>query len=153
MSLTKCGIIKRIKVAHKHKYGAQNCTAILWSNNMGIDWDNVRYFKRNEFGSHGNIEPCPVLVAKLDKAREAAGVPFVITSGIRSPERNAEVKGSPDSAHLTGHAVDIYAKDSHTRFLIVTEAINAGFRRIGCGRNFVHLDTDPSKPSPRLWTY
>ena len=153
MSLTKCGIIKRIKSAINAKVCAQNCTAILWSNTMGIDWDNVRYFDRSEFGTHGDIEPCPVLVAKLDKAREAAGVPFVITSGIRSPERNAEVKGSVNSAHLTGHAVDVWAKDSHTRFLIVTAAINAGIQRIGCGRNFVHLDTDPSKPSPRLWTY
>ena len=120
---------------------------------MSINWDTVRYFERDEFGHVDGVEPCPLLVAQLDNARDLAGVPFVITSGIRSPERNAEVGGSPASAHLTGHAVDVWAKDSGTRFAIVQAALQAGFTRIGCGRNFVHLDTDTSKPSPSLWTY
>ena len=118
-----------------------------------IDWHRVRYFRRAEFGRHGDVEPDPLLVEMLDEARQYAGIPFVITSGIRSPERNAEVGGAEESAHLTGHAVDIRCPTSRHRHKILEAALLVGFRRIGIGKGFIHLDTDPEKPQDVVWLY
>lgn len=118
-----------------------------------MDWSEVRHFTRGEFGRSGDIDPCPDLVKMLDTAREIAGVPFVINSGIRTPERNAEVGGVDSSAHLTGHAVDIRCPSSRHRYLMLAALMEAGFRRIGVGDTFLHCDTDPSKPQNVLWFY
>ena len=120
---------------------------------MSITWDNVKHFSRREFGRVDGVEPCPELIDKLDRARHYAGIPFVITSGIRSPERNAEVGGAPESAHLTGHAVDIRVRSGAERMAVVCAALRAGFQRIGVANSFVHLDTDPTKPQGVMWTY
>lgn len=117
------------------------------------DWQRVKHFTRGEFGRHGDVEPDEALVRMLDAAREIAGVPFAINSGIRSPERNAEVGGVDTSAHLTGHAADIRCPSSRHRFLMLSSLIEAGFRRIGVGDAFIHVDTDPRKPQEVVWTY
>jgi hypothetical protein len=39
------------------------------------------------------------------------------------------------------------------RAQLVEAAIDAGIRRIGFGNTFLHLDMDPSKPTPRHWLY
>ena len=44
---------------------------------------------------------------KLDRARDVAGVPFIITSAYRCEQHNKNVGGKPNSAHLRGYAVDI----------------------------------------------
>lgn len=101
--------------------------------------------------------PHPTLVARLNMAREAADVPFIITSGTRCREHNAAAGGSPDSAHLVrevySYAADIAAKDSASRMQIVKGLLSAGFDRIGIGSDFVHADIDIHKPSGVMWTY
>src|SRR4029077_4543403 len=58
----------------------------------------------------------PALCQMLDDARSLSGVPFTITCGLRTPEQNAALPESvSDSAHLTGHAVDLACADSSTR--------------------------------------
>ena|SRR5690554_4314680 len=118
-----------------------------------IDWREVRHFRRAEFGHSGDVEPCPELVRILDEAREAVGRPFVINSGIRTPERNRAVGGSETSSHLTGHAVDIRCPDVRFRFLALRALIDAGAERIGIGRTFIHVDTDPGKSQEVIWLY
>ncbi len=49
----------------------------------------------------------PELVKILDDAREIAGVPFVISSGFRTPEENKKAGGVANSSHLSGKAVDL----------------------------------------------
>jgi len=89
----------------------------------------------------------------LDKARDLAKTPFIITSGYRCQEHNKEVGGKPDSAHTRGYAADIAVSNSTDRYLIVYGLIMAGFRRLGIGKDFIHVDNDPEKPSGVIWTY
>lgn len=116
-------------------------------------WDYVTHFTRVEFGFANGVEPNADLVLKLERAREIAQVPFIITSGIRSDEHNAMVGGSPGSSHLTGHAVDIYCESSRHRMIMLDALIEVGFDRIGIGRDFIHVDNDRSKPSNVCWLY
>jgi len=110
-----------------------------------IDWHDIRYFERHEFGYHDDVEPDPMLVMKLDEARLFAARPFVITSGIRSPEHNAKVGGAPNSAHLTGHAVDIRCVDNRTRWHMIDALMTVGFRRVFVYPRHIHVDTDSTK--------
>jgi len=61
----------------------------------------------------------PDLWVILDKAREIAGVPFIITSGFRTPEENKKAGGKSNSAHLRGLAVDIVSGDNFKRSKIL----------------------------------
>lgn len=89
----------------------------------------------------------------LDKAREYAGVPFVLNSAYRSPAWEKSKGRSGDGAHPHRVGVDVRALDSVTRFKIVAGALKAGFRRIGIGKSYVHLDNDPTKPQGVMWHY
>jgi len=93
------------------------------------------------------------LVVLLDKAREMAGIPFVLNSTVRNVEENSSVGGVPDSAHIYGMAVDIRVRNSVERFAIVNALLKAGFKRVGVGKTFVHCDIDQSKPQNVIWLY
>jgi uncharacterized protein YcbK (DUF882 family) len=93
-------------------------------------------------------------VTALDKLREACGFAFVVQSGYRTIAHNAQLSGAVDgSAHTRGMAADIGAGTSGMKFKIVGGAFNLGFRRIGVGDRFIHLDMDAAKPQSVLWTY
>ena len=50
----------------------------------------------------------PLLLECFERIREAlGGHPLTITSAYRTPERNAQVGGVPNSYHLQGRALDI----------------------------------------------
>lgn len=92
------------------------------------------------------------LCAKLDMAREKAGVPFFITCGVRTAEQNALLPNSvSDSSHLTGHAVDLACSDSVTRFAMLSGLLQAGFNRIGIYSAHLHADNDTTKPANICW--
>lgn len=100
------------------------------------------------------------VVAKLDMARHKAGVPFVITSTRRTPEKNAAVGGVKDSAHLKGLAADLAVPDSGALFHMIEGLIFAGFKRLVIGIKIgpdggvlyhnLHCDLDDSLPTPVL---
>jgi len=92
-------------------------------------------------------------LAKLDEARELAGIPFIINSAYRSPGHNAKIGGKPNSSHLRGLAVDIKATDSRTRFTVLNALISVGFNRIGIADTFIHVDLDCEKSDRVIWTY
>lgn len=93
------------------------------------------------------------LATQLQIARDKLGKPMVFTSGYRCQKLNKAVGGVADSAHLTGMAVDIrYNSESHAKELI-DALIFAGFKRIGLGGTFIHVDIDMSKPHPACWIY
>mgnify|MGYP001433270052 CR=1 FL=1 len=102
------------------------------------------------------------LVERLQLMRNSVG-PMAVTSGIRCQAHNAAVGGVDISAHVpadlgdsegeVGHAVDISVVSSSRRFKLYDAAREAGLRRIGTGRNFLHLDTDNRKPDEVLFDY
>lgn len=112
--------------------------------------DGFKYFSENEVVGLNRS-----FVALLDKAREYAGIPFVINSGYRTPEHNAAVGGVDGSAHTKGLAADIRALTGSDTYAIIGGAIKAGIKRIGINRSekFVHLDIDYSKPNPTIYEY
>ena len=118
--------------------------------------DQVKaFFGRYEFQCEccGREEMDSDFLLRLSIARAEAGVQFIINSGWRCVPHNREVGGVPDSAHKHGYAVDIKAIDSETRFKIIRALLLAGFNRIGIGRDFIHVDSDPDKPAGVVWLY
>ena len=120
-----------------------------------IWWDHIKHFKPEELAC-----PCcgvcavdKKLVIKLDQLREKVGFPIIITSGYRCPKHNKEVGGKPDSAHIKGLAADISVSTSPRRYKLIKAAIEIGFKRIGIGERFIHLDIDHEKKQEVLWIY
>ena len=86
------------------------------------------------------------LVDMLDKARELAGIPFVITSGYRDANHNEDVGGVKDSSHTKGLAVDIRARNSNEHYLITKALFAVGFKRISkIYKGHIHCDIDTTK--------
>lgn len=114
-----------------------------------------RYFSEGEFARLGcSLQDMQQdFMRLLDECRSLAGIPFVLTSAYRSPEHNAQVGGVGGSAHTKGRAADIKAYNGTTRWKIVSAAMRVGFRRIGIGNGFVHLDNDDTLPNPVIFTY
>jgi len=117
----------------------------------------VKYFRIEEF-----LCPCCLegrgrmdqnFLAQIEWARELAGVPFIITSGWRCSRHNERVGGKATSSHLKGLAADIRIDSSRDRFLVFRALLRAGFCRIGIGRDFIHVDTDPDKAHDLIWIY
>ena len=120
---------------------------------------DLKYFNLDEFdspddnGSGNNMELGFLL--KLDKCRELAEIPFKINSGYRTPSHNKKIGGVKNSSHMNipCNAVDISAITSSERFKIIDAAIKVGIKRIGIGKNFIHLDTDENKSQNIIWHY
>ena len=122
----------------------------------------MKHFKLSEFdspdevGSGSNMDA--TFLEMLDDARGWAGIPFKITSGFRTPSHNAYVGGvqsglkSKGSSHLFGYAADIACTSGAAREIILNSLIEAGFRRIGIAKTFIHADNDPDK-NPSVWLY
>lgn len=89
----------------------------------------------------------------LDALRVQAGIPLVINSAYRSVAHEKKMGRSGNSAHTRGLAVDIRCGSSANRYKIVRAALALGFRRIGIGKTYIHVDKDPSLPQEVIWDY
>lgn len=89
----------------------------------------------------------------LHAARSMSYIPFRISSGYRTKAHNKKVGGVANSAHLRGYAADILTRNNAERAEVLRCLISAGFNRIGIAKNFIHVDNDPLKSSPRIWLY
>lgn len=78
---------------------------------------------------------------------------MIVNSGYRCKKWNKKKGGKPNSAHRRGTAVDIKCTNSTMRYLLIKYALEAGFKRIGIGSRFIHLDVDVELPSSVAWVY
>lgn len=91
---------------------------------------------------YGNLQE---LVRQLDVLRDELGVPIIITSGYRSPSRNAEIGGKKNSYHKLAMAADMTSVFLTPRKIKATieKLIAEGKMKeggIGLYPNFVHYD-------------
>lgn len=98
------------------------------------------------------MEVDEALIEKLQRMRDLLGRPLVVTSGLRCPEHNAKIGGHRDSEHLHGRAADLAIHHSAERFQLAQFAFGLGFRGIGIGQGFIHVDTR-REGHPVAWTY
>jgi hypothetical protein len=73
------------------------------------------------------------------------GSPVQITSGLRSPQKNAQVGGVPNSAHLSGQAYDFVPKGMDTK-TAAAKLAHSGipFDQIEDGGDHVHISFAPA---------
>ncbi len=91
------------------------------------------------------------LATALEPVRDDIG-PIHILSGYRCFKHNLAIGGKTFSQHLVGLAVDVACQNSTHRFALVELALRHGFRRVGIGTDFVHLDIGHIT-GPILWLY
>ncbi len=119
-------------------------------------WEKIEpYFYRKELYSRDAMreEMQYGFMRLLLVTRLEAQMPFIMTSGWRTPQRNEDIGGNWRSAHLTGWAGDVKAVFSWQKFTIINAALTAGFNRIGIGNTFIHLDNKPGYVENVIWTY
>lgn len=116
----------------------------------------MKYFKLSEFDSPdkrgSGKEMKKEFLVMIDEAREIAGIPFKINSGMRTLAHNRSIGSKDTSSHIKGVAADIHCNNSNDRSTIVSALIQAGFRRIGIANTFIHADCDNDKPNA-IWLY
>lgn len=86
------------------------------------------------------------LAKNLQMLRDAIGKTISITSGYRSPEYNAKIKGAKFSQHINGTAADIQVKGVTPKEVakVIEGLIASGKMQqggIGIYPNWVHYDT------------
>lgn len=89
----------------------------------------------------------PAFLDAMQRLRDDIGLPLRFTSARRCKGRNKAVGGASLSQHLI-IAADI-SLVGHDRVRLARAALKAGFRGIGFGRTFLHVDMGPK----RAWNY
>lgn len=127
--------------------------------NFNLD-EFIRSEKATSLGILEQFNPSQNVVAnikalaiQLQKARDIYGKAMIFTSGYRCTRLNKAVGGVADSAHVTGKAVDIVYRSEADAKQLIDSLISAGFKRIGLGGGFIHVDIDNTKPTPACWLY
>lgn len=79
-------------------------------------------------------------LVKLQELRDLYAKPMSITSAFRCEKHNIFVNGHQHSSHLEGLAVDVFCKESATRYQLIKLAQQVGFKGIGIHSFFLHID-------------
>lgn len=98
-------------------------------------------------------QPDPILMALLDRLREALGSPIVITSGLRCAYWNDHEGGQPDSGHLVGTEADLSCPSSSYRHALLTAIYTRNVPRVGIGADFIHVGIRSALPQQVTWVY
>lgn len=115
-----------------------------------------RHFTLDEFKCRftGKNEIDPDFVEWLDGVRHTCDFPFKINSGYRGAAHPLEAR-KPDGPgpHNRGRAADISCTSPRRRFLVIKAAVEAGCKRIGIAKTYVHLDMDTVGDPEVVWLY
>jgi uncharacterized protein YcbK (DUF882 family) len=102
------------------------------------------FFKSSDFACPccGQMEVALGLMDLVERMQDALGFPLKITSGFRCHRHNSSeaVKGSPQSPHLDGLAVDLACVSDVDRWDIVEAAAMCGAKGIWLYATHVHVD-------------
>jgi len=122
----------------------------------------MNYFSEDELRCQcgcGTLEFDPYFLKKINTIRDQCRFPLPVSSGYRCSNHPIEArKESGPGAHSRGLAVDL-SVSGYQAFTLISIAQNNGIRRIGINQKgprpsrFVHIDYDPSAPSPTIWSY
>jgi len=115
--------------------------------------EDLKYFKLSDFDCQetGENEMNEDFLIKLDSLRHECGFPFIVTSGYRSPQHSIEMRKAKAGTHSKGIASDIKINNGAEGYVIVSKAIQMGFKGIGVAKTFIHLDA--RKTMPVIWSY
>ena len=120
----------------------------------GTVWDEIKYFKKQEFackcGKYCNGYPVDIdmnMVKIADKIRHIIGKPVPVNSGIRCKTHNANVGGVSNSQHLLGKAADLGCPSGCTpeQMASIAESIMGNTGGIGIYSWGIHIDTRSAK--------
>ena len=104
-------------------------------------------------GNINNIHPD--LLKILKDLETDMGFELTINSGYRDPTHNEDVGGVPDSEHTYDPAegVDVLCIQSRTRFEMLKWCFDYNIKRIGIGKDFIHIGVADDKPQQVAWHY
>jgi uncharacterized protein YcbK (DUF882 family) len=87
------------------------------------------------------------LAQALQRLRDLAGSPLIVTSGYRCPAHNARVGGARGSQHVFGIAADIWSKRLTPKELYELAEQIPAFQNGGIGRysSWIHVDVRNGK--------
>lgn len=91
-----------------------------------------------------------LFLERIHTARVLAGTPFLFSSAYRTVQHELKMGRDGTSSHTKGIAIDIQYSTWEECFKIVTALLKVGFTRIIIYRSWIHVDSDPDKPSPIL---
>ena len=123
-------------------------------NNTGTTWDEIKYFKKQEFackcGKYCNGYPVDIdmnMVKIADEIRNRIGKPIQINSGLRCKTHNANVGGVSNSQHIYGAAADLGCPIgcTPTQMSSIAEEIMGDTGGIGIYSWGIHIDTRATK--------
>lgn len=109
-------------------------------------------FKVSEFRCNDGSDKILIdsdLVAILQKIRDKFKKPISINSGYRTPSYNAKIGGATNSYHTKGSAADIKVANVLPQ-TIAEYCESIGVKGIGCGANYIHVDTRKKRS---YWRY
>lgn len=94
-----------------------------------------KYFKQNEVYNLQHY-----FVTCLDVARERANVPFIITSGWRSAQKNMEVEGVSNSKHIKGEAVDLRILSGTETARMIEALLSIPYFEVVIEKDHIHVE-------------
>ena len=131
-----------------------NSTENSTNGNTGTFWDEIRYFKKQEFackcGKYCDGYPAEIdmnMVKIADQIREKIGKPITINSGLRCKTHNSNVGGVSNSQHLLGKAADLGCPSGCTpaQMASIAEEVMGDTGGIGTYSWGIHIDTRSTK--------
>ena len=120
--------------------------------------DEIRFITKGYFTKRELACKCGICDSECDTDkhflqrllvfRVLLDMPVLVNSGFRCNKHALQ-----SANHGSGKAVDIECDNSRYRFKVIKAAITAGFRRIGIGETFIHLDDNPVGDQEVVWLY